>query len=606
MSIIINVDQSPLTITPSNGEHVYTLSSTGYTLSNFKYLINVYFKAQGQSEVVYARLKVAPNSYGKAILNLEDIIRTFLTANPRFSGETYPYLNYVADENSVITLADAQKTRDYNAYNLWAGGSPNANLNQLWHVAQYRAVVGCEYASGSTIVTDIDENASWQPDYVTIFPGVDNTLIPEPYLGAATLGSGYTGSANFFQVDNQGWYYYDLFSHVYQRPNATECRSYRYANVSDFDTAVITSTNCNYGQNTYNIFPGDTFEWCALEGTVTVLSGDTTYLEDMGRCDGYNPVTDCPGPGRFLNAAGQTECPITQADGVSVTNVRRRMHHPDCPIIVSFLNGKNDYFTNDIYSIAIRGALKHGDPYTYSAESDNRILTTIPTTEEQPNSLFRMLNFYLPYNVTKNNTLNAIPTNAEKVCFYGTSYTSNANNRLNIASATTEVLEFWMQPRDCINEPVHVLFMNSKGMWDTYTFGKKSTKKINSQKKTYHQETSLNKQFYARGSSDRGTTSYDTESEYFWNCNTWYMDDADTEIMQEFFMSQDVFIITGTTIQPQDCQSCLNEIRLYQHLIPVSVTDSDFTVYEQQYQKIYQYNFTLKWGSVKRYRTQGS
>jgi hypothetical protein len=76
--------------------------------------------------------------------------------------------------------------------------------------------------------------------------------------------------------------------------------------------------------------------------------------------------------------------------------------------------------------------------------------------------------------------------------------------------------------------------------------------------------------------------------------------------MQEFFMSQDVFIITGTTIQPQDCQSCLEEIRLYQHLIPVTVQQQDFTVYEQQYQKIYQYNFTLQWGSVKRYRTQGA
>lgn len=606
MSVIINVDQSPLTITPSNGEHIYTLSSTGYTLSNFKYIVDVYFKAQGQSEELQARLKVSPNSYGKAIMDVGEVIRTFLNSNPRFSGTTYPYLNYVAEENSVITLSDASRTRDYNAYNLWPGGSPNANLEQLWHIAQYRCVVGCEYASGSTIVVDVNPSASFQPDYVTIFPGVDNSLIPEPYLGAATLGSGYTGSANFFQVDNQGWYYYDLFSHVYQRPNAKECRSYRFANVSDFQTAVIQSTNCNYGQNIYNIFPGDTFEWCALEGTVLVLTGDTTYLEDMGRCDGYNPVTDCPGPGRFLNAAGQTECPVVQADGVSVTNVRRRMHHPDCPIIVSFLNGKNDYFTNDIYSIAIRGALDHGAPYTYSAESDNRIATAIPVIEEQPNSTFRMLNFYLPYNVTKNNTLNAIPTDAKKVCFYGTSYTSNANNRLNIASATTEVLEFWMQPRDCINTPIHVLFMNSKGMWDTYTLGKKSTRTINLERKNYQQESSLNKQFYARGSADRGAHHiYETTADYTWDCNTWFMNDADTEIMQELFMSQDVFIITGTTIQPQECQSCLQEVRLYQHLIPVVITQKDFMVYEQKYQKIYQYNLTLHWGSVKRFRTQG-
>lgn len=534
MSIIINVEQSPLTITPSNAEHIFTLSSTGYTLSNFKYIVDIYFKGQGQTEELSARLKVSPNSYGKAIMDVGEVVRTFLHANPRFSGETYPYLNYVAEENSIITLSDAQTTRDYNAYNLWAGGSPNGNLEQLWHVAQYRCVVGCEYTTDTSIVTDIDPEGSYQPDYITIFPGVDNSLIPEPYLSSATLGSGYTGSANFFQVDNQGWYYYDLFTHVYQPPNP-----------------------------------------------------------------------ECPQLGRFMNAAGETECPVVQADGVSVTNVRRRMHHPDCPIVVSFLNGKNDYFTNDIYSIGIRGAMEHGDPYTYSAESQNRLITTLPTTEEPINSTFKMLNFYLPYNVTSGNTLNAIPTDAKKVCFYGTSYNASTENRLNISSATTEILEYWMQPRDCINDPIHVLFMNSNGMWDTYTFGKKSTKTINLDRKKYQQESSLNKQFYARGSSQRGHHIYETNASYSWNCNTWFMDDADTQIMQEIFMSQDVFIITGTTINTQDCQSCLNEVRLYQHLIPVFITQNDFMVYEQKYQKIYQYNLTLEFGSVKRYRTQG-
>ena len=74
MSIIINVEQSPLTITPSNGEHIWTLSSSASTLSNFKYIIDVYFRPSsvvwsGTSEDnLKARLKVRPNEYGKAIL----------------------------------------------------------------------------------------------------------------------------------------------------------------------------------------------------------------------------------------------------------------------------------------------------------------------------------------------------------------------------------------------------------------------------------------------------------------------------------------------------------------------------------------------------------
>jgi len=606
MSVIISVEQSPLTISPSNTEHIYTLSSTGYTLSNFKYIVDVYFKAQGQNEVLESRLKVSPNSYGKAIMDVGEVIRTFLNANPRFSGETYPYLNYVAEENSIITLADAQKTREYNGYNLWSGGSPNANLEQLWHVAQYRCVVGCEYTSGSSIVTDVVVDAPYQPDYITIFPGVDNSLIPEPFLPYATLGGNYNGSANFFQVDNQGWYYYDLFAHVYQKPGAKQCNNYSYTNNDLFGPVTFDYQDCDGNAQTINVAPQTSSTWCALEGTNTSANYDPDYLLENGVCDGYNKVNPCPGPQRFYNAAGQTDCAVVQADGVSVTNVRRRKHHIDCPMIVSFLNGKNDYFTNDIYSIAVRAADNWGDPYTYSAECENRTTTGLPTTEEPVNSTFKMLNFYVPYNVTSGNTLNAIPTDAGKVCFYGTSYNSDRNARLNIASATTEILEYWIQPKDCINNPIHVLFMNGRGQWDTYTFGKKNTRTIELERKNYQQEASLDKQFYARGSSQRGAHHiYETTADYSWDCHTWFMDEADVAIMEELFMSQDVFIITGTTIPDQYCQSCLNEVRLYQHLIPVIIKDKDFTEYQKQYQKIYQYNFTLHYGSVKRFRTQG-
>lgn len=670
MSIIINVDQSPLTISPSNAEHIYTLSSTGYTLSNFKYLVYVYFKPQGLNEELATILKVSPNSYGKAIMDVGEVIRTFLNANPRFSGETYPYLNYVAEENSIITLANAEKTRDYNGYNLWSPNTINANLDQLWHVAQYRCAVGCEYTSGSSIVTDININASYQPDYITIFPGVDNTLVPSPFLPYGTLGGDYDQSANFFQVDNQGWYYYDLFRHVYQKPGAKECHNYTYNNatessiyftyvdcngnaLSDYfnpltesqfcaqvDSVIIYSVSpCScYGYTVLNnsligtgtvywsdcdglpqsqtLGPETGISFCACEDTVTTfdpyieitkleLCNTNNQLVDNGLCDGYNPVKDCPGPQEFLNAAGQTECSVTQADGTSVTNVRRRMHHPDCPMIVSFLNGKNDYFTNDIYSVAVRGALNHGDPYTYSAECENRTTITLPLVEESVNSTFKMLNFYLPYNVTSGGTLNAIPTNSQKVCFYGTSYDVDQNKRLDIENATTEVLEYWIQPYDCINEPIHILFMNGRGMWDTYTFGKKNTKKLTLERKKYQQETSLDKQFYARGSSDRGQKIFEQNASYSWDCNTWFMDEADTTIMEEIFMSQDVFIITGTTIPDQYCQSCLNEVRLYQYLIPVIIKQNDFVEYKKQYQKIYQYNLTLEFGSVKRFRTQG-
>lgn len=638
MSIVINIDQQPLSITPSNGEHIWTLSSTSaQTLTDFKYLVDIYFRPSSlvlSAATPTARLKVRPNTYGKAIIELEEIVRTFLKSNPRFSGETYPYLNYVADENSIITLSDATNTRTYNAYNLWAGGSPNANVPQLWHMEQYQVVVGCEYLSGSSIVTDINYVGAYQPDPINIFPGVDNKLIPEPYLSGATLGFGYNQSPNFFQVDTQSWYYYDLFRHIYR-----------------------------------------------------------TGADD-----------DC-GPRELLNAAGRLYSYVSQPDFES-RRVRRRLHHPDCPIIISFLDGWNDYFFNSTTGIVVRSALSHSDPYTYSAYTANDSLLV------NNYDIWKMGVFYLPYNRTQSG-LNIIPTNSKKVAFYlngGTtcmryyidpteptngdlevdSWTDNPtflvingvdsngqNNSafwsglsigsiivvqssignivwettttpteaagkytvyvervddngipftpfysdvcvqttigidMNFSARTSEVLEFYMQEKDCINNPIHLLFLNGRGQWDTYTFGKKSTKTFEVDRKQYRQESSLNKQYYTRGSYERGITIYETDATYRIECSSWYMDQNDVAIVEELFLSPDVYIIEGTVIDPNncnppiDCQSCLEEIRLYQNLIPVVLRDKELKKYQKQYDKLFQYTFTLEYANVKRFRTQG-
>ena len=535
MSVIINVEQSPLTITPSNGEHIYTFSSTGYTLQNFKFVVDVYFRPDSLNfsgtPKPSARLKVRPNSYGRAIVELEEIVRTFLKTNPRFSGTTYPYLNFVAQENSVITMSDASNTRTLNAFNLWPTGDLNADVPVLWHAEQYQVKVGCEYEDTTTnsIVLDMDLLASFQPPPVNIFPGVDNKLIPSPYLSGATLGSGYTQSPNFFQVNNQSWYYYDLFRHIYQ--------------------------------------PG--------------------------------PDVNC-GPRELLNAAGR-EYKIISQDGFVSQRVRRRQHHPDCPIIISFLDGQNDYFTNTTTRVVIRGADYQDDNYTYSAYTANN--STIVNNYD----IWKQAVFYMPWNITQSGT-NIIPQDAGKVCFYLTSGTN-----MNFSARTSEILEFYMMDPDCINNPIHLLFLNGRGMWDTYTFGKKSTKTFEVNRKKYRQESSLNKQFYSRGAYERGTNVYEQIASYKIECMSDFMTDEDVVIIEELFNSPEVYIIDGITetVDPcdfpdiDDCQSCLDEIRQYQYLIPVVIENKELKKYQRQYQKIFQYTFTLDYADVKRYRTQG-
>lgn len=535
MSVQIQIKQSPLTITPSNGEHVYNLFSTGYTLQNFKFVVDVYFRPDsldfsGTPKPV-ARLKVRPNEYGGAIIELVEIVRTLLKANPRFSGTTYPYLNYVADENSIITMSDATETRTLNAFNTFNGNNLSQTVPVLWHAEQYQVKVGCEYEdpNSKSIILQMDLLASYQPPPVNIFPGVDNKLIPSPFLSGATLGSGYTGSANFFQVDNFSWYYYDLFRHIYQ--------------------------------------PG--------------------------------PDIEC-GPREFLNAGGREYKTISQ-DGFVSQRVRRRQHHPDCPIIITFLDGQNDYFTNNTSRLVIRGADGQGENYTYSAYTSNN------STIVENYDIWKQGVFYLPYNRTQSG-LNVIPPDARKVCFYLTSGTN-----MNFSARTSEILEFYIQDPDCINNPIHLMFLNARGMWDTYTFGKKSTKQFEVERKQYRQESSLNKAWYSRGSSQRGINIYEQVASYKIDCMSDFMTDEDTQVVEELFNSPEVYMIDGITMHVDpcanpdidDCQSCLEEIRQYQYLTPVVIENKELTKFQRQYQKIFQYTFTLRYADVKRYRTQG-
>jgi hypothetical protein len=184
---------------------------------------------------------------------------------------------------------------------------------------------------------------------------------------------------------------------------------------------------------------------------------------------------------------------------------------------------------------------------------------------------------------------------------------------MNFSARTSEILEFYMMDPDCINQPIHLLFLNGRGMWDTYTFGKKSTKTFEIERKQYRQESSLNKSFYSRGAYQRGTTVYDTEATYKIDCMSDFMTEEDVVIVEELFNSTEVYIIEGTTemvdpcAQPDidDCESCLGEIRQYQYLKPVIVENKELQKYQRQYQKIFQYTFTLNYADVKRYRTQG-
>jgi hypothetical protein len=142
-------------------------------------------------------------------------------------------------------------------------------------------------------------------------------------------------------------------------------------------------------------------------------------------------------------------------------------------------------------------------------------------------------------------------------------------------------------------------------MWDTITLDKKSEKVINLDRSTYFQGISLNRSEYARGSYNRGKRVYEQNANYEVLATSWFIYENDMVIYEELFMSPEIYIIEGTTLDDSDCNDCLGIVHLYQNLIPVVMKDKSFKEYNKNYQKLFQYSFTFEYGGLKRFRTQG-
>ena len=615
----IAVLQKPLAITPTNMDHIWTLS--GATLgTNFKYILDIYFSPNNLN-VKKARLLARPNEFGVATFNITEVVRNFLEPNPRAllaaPYQLYPTGQTASIANTIVSNVNSYITHNYNAYNQFY------SLSDLWHVEEYGVEVGCTYTSGNTTIVDII-TGSTQPDPILIFPGVDNNLIPQPNLTNAKLNATYSGSSQFYSELGYNHYYYNLFRHVYSAGTINEQSPGEFLNSAGEEKTPILkldavpsgaiSTTCRpYGVKTDFQMANGSCDEVSLTGNSRPMWGKyDTFNGEIGS-QYFRTFSECNSntPSDFTNETNWVRnniCYKVDNNGVILSNddypynippqtvvayARTRKHHRECPIILSFLNGKNDLFTNDVYSIGIWGA--SGSTYQFKAEARNRNSSSIPTVKEGVDSTFKMLTFYTPYNYTYSG-LNVIPPDVSRVAFFGTSYSASEELRLDVANRTTEVLEFIFEGADCRNEPQHFLFMNGRGMWDTITLDKKSQKTINVNKETYFQGIDLNKPSYTSASYNRGKRVYDSEANYEVMATSWYITQNDMVIYEELFMSQDVYLIKNTKIENDE---------LFQYLIPVVMKDKSFVEYNKNYQKLYQYQFTFEYAGGKRYRTQG-
>lgn len=123
---------------------------------------------------------------------------------------------------------------------------------------------------------------------------------------------------------------------------------------------------------------------------------------------------------------------------------------------------------------------------------------------------------------------------------------------------------FDIQDADCKGyETIRLAFLNSLGAWDYYNFTKKSIRSTQINKSVIKQNYGytpylsttpfgdfFNFQYYNQGTYDGGTRTYNVNAVETIEANTDFVNETEAAILEELFLSPDVYMQTGDVFEP--------------------------------------------------------
>ncbi len=160
---------------------------------------------------------------------------------------------------------------------------------------------------------------------------------------------------------------------------------------------------------------------------------------------------------------------------------------------------------------------------------------------------------------------------------------------------SSEIVQYKMVGEECLNDPISFLFMTRNGIWDTYTFTKKSEKRYAPNKKTYSQQKSLNTRWWNRQSYDSSETVFFGYADEIMTIDSGYVLQNDGVIIEELLLSPYVYMIMDNWLPSN------NQDFIYPYLIPCNILNKDVKVFQQKYQRIFQYTMEVRQTPYRQY-----
>ena len=616
---MITVEQRPLTLTPVNVEHIYTFSSTNSSNTDFRFVLDVYQDTTTSTPVKVGRLFVAPNTYGKGIVNLDKLVFNLVEGNAR------------ADEAQYTSSATTGNTAYGLLTNMKGVGNSNAfnditSYNKQVHVRDYRVMVGEQWRVGGSIVTYISTDSTTPGS--TFYSQVEGGT----YREIAWYGAGANLVEGSALLPGVSWQWVDSGASLKDSAISTEVDGtipFTAATIAVGDQVTLIERYSGI-EYTYQAYPAggsyETIHWefVSLElpesaydpvlsppaviiwpGTSLSQGSKTPYTygaeywdtalptdqQDFWEVKKYRmsgtTVSEIE-PSLFLTTAGPEMFNVNDATpGITTSRARRRRHHPSCPILVSWFNGilsqnTDFYFENPIGCFSVVTASTQSEAYTNVAEY-----------------------------VVNGNTFTGMTPQDDRILYFNTIRPDLAGGKIGFWTAGdvgdyqydgyafSEFLEFYLNEDDCLSDPVHVLFLNRQGVWDTWTLDRRALKTKTIERQVYAQGGISDTNLYSQLSTNRRKTIYNQNITETMLVNTWYLTDNDRQIAEDLFMSPEVYMImdhdwTGKA-----------EKTYNPYLIPVVLNMDSLQEYKNVYNKTVQYEFVLEYTPINKYNTQG-
>ena len=535
MSLTLNIRQMPLEATPSHSDHTWNVVMNDYSAyTDIRLVVDIYknpYQNDSGSTQDYgkvSRLLVPPNQLGNCIFNVETIINNLVDKNPRNMGGV-PNVNVgTAQENPyLVRVADSQTQ------------SISANTSQ------------------ATIVNDRTSTYSFSNGF----------------------NGGYEGFDNIYQINE----YRLLFGIQYTTTGGTVTTvPTNYSAYTSYTGGSLSITDASTQPYGIMIWPGvqDNKQMSELfYYSNQNLNGSRNYLNTQ--VYDYQMSTGLT-KGNFMSTYGSETIPMTIL-GSNVYQTRFRTHYYKCPIIVGFMYGGNPLFnnTNQVGGIMYLQKTLGNGQYNYDTIQSNPINFT-SRANAQNVAPYSYLSQRIAYGIFKPNPV--VRTDSDVAIFL-------SNDALGYdydVYGSSEIVQYKMVGDECFNDPVSFLFMNRAGIWDTYTFTKKYTKRYAVNKKTYSQQKSLNTAWWNRQSYDSSETVFYGDAAELVTVDSNFVVQNDVDIIEELLMSPYVYQIEDNWLPGT------NQDFIYPYLIPCTVQNKEVKEYLNKYERIFQYTIELK------------